>query len=151
MLVICCGPVGTGCISGSSGITIQAMRYDSNPRHGGMSRRTSHTTRTRVTSRSKYSAKPAHTPAILRLARERTKRLRPIHSTHTSAAVGAQVGIVLNYLSTIVAIHRFPPRYLGYVGLKQKVPFHYSWRYASFMRLRAVSAGAVFTLVATTA
>ena len=35
-----------------------------------------HTSRTRVTSRSKYSAKPAQTPAILRSPRGRTRRRR---------------------------------------------------------------------------
>ena len=38
----------------------------------------SHTTRTSVTSMSKYSAKPRQTPAILRPKRGRTRRVRAL-------------------------------------------------------------------------
>src|SRR6185503_4270534 len=68
-------PAGASARSGSSGITTQAMGYESNPMPV-ITAVINHTSRTRVTSRSKYSAKPAQTPAILRSPRGRTRRRR---------------------------------------------------------------------------
>src|SRR5947207_1941400 len=76
--VTCCPDVACAdSMYGSSGITIQAIGYDSNPTPVTTDV-ISQTSRTMVTSTSKYSATPRQTPAILRPSRGRTRRLRPI-------------------------------------------------------------------------
>src|SRR5215468_6943346 len=57
-------------IKGSSGMMIHAIGYDRNP-ITVIQATISHTTRTSVTSMSKYSAKPRQTPAIFRPSRGR--------------------------------------------------------------------------------
>src|SRR5438309_8028547 len=71
-------PAGTGNSGGSSGMMIQAIGYDKKP-ITVMNATISHTTRTRVTSISKYSENPRQTPAILRPARGRINLLRARH------------------------------------------------------------------------
>src|SRR5215469_6810450 len=68
-------PPGAASANGSSGMMTQAIGYESKPMPV-MTDEISQTMRTRVTSRSKYSAKPRQTPAILRPWRGRTRRLR---------------------------------------------------------------------------
>src|SRR5690348_13577856 len=66
------------CCLGRSGLMIQAIGYDKKP-ITVMNATISHTTRTRVTSISKYSENPRQTPAILRPARGRINLLRARH------------------------------------------------------------------------
>src|SRR5207244_13189832 len=77
-VVVTCWPAGAVSASGSFGITIHATMYAHRPTVGGIRATISHTTRTTVTSISKYSATPAHTPAIFRPVRGRTSRLRAV-------------------------------------------------------------------------
>src|SRR5438552_16580058 len=77
-VVVTCWPAGAVSASGSFGITIQATMYAHRPTVGGIRATISHTTRTTVTSISKYSATPAHTPANFRPVRGRTSRLRAV-------------------------------------------------------------------------
>src|SRR2546427_12658396 len=77
-VVVTCWPAGAVSASGSFGITIHATIYAHRPTVGGIRATISHTTRTTVTSISKYSATPAQTPAIFRPVRGRTSRLRAV-------------------------------------------------------------------------
>ncbi len=65
----------------------------------------SHTTRTSVTSMSKYSENPRHTPAIFRPMRGRISLVRASDDPDPTAAIGANIRIVLNHFSAIVAVH----------------------------------------------
>ncbi len=65
----------------------------------------SQTTRTRLTSTSKYSAKPRQTPATLRPS-ARTHQPGPgLRSADPNAAISANSSIVLNQFSAVVAVH----------------------------------------------
>ena len=76
--VACGDAIGAGSSGGSSGMMIHAIGYERKP-IPVMNATINQTTRTSVTSTSKYSEKPRQTPAILRPKRGRISFLRARH------------------------------------------------------------------------
>src|SRR5439155_23195415 len=91
------------------------------------------------------------------------------HGADSLSAVGTHIGIILDHFAAVVAVHNFASTYDDTANRpKSSLPsaclfgggvparptcadISYSSRYASFMCFRAVSAGGVWVLVASTA